>query len=369
MPHGDRMLKFPTRSTDELTMGPPQALLSGRVTRRTMNLLVLAVLLVSPIEAIAYDHPIGYATLPVRDGLLVAVLVGLNSGRIGPIVAGRLFLAQGLAQMVGWSILVPSEPSRIALEAVAYGAILSIFALMIAPRNQRRYWSMGVLGVCIAPAAARLVPDELALFGQVVAVLVVHTAAVALLDSHANNAERAGEMASIDPLTGLLNRRPVLERIEKRIASCASGEGTSSLVLLDLDRFKELNDTLGHDAGDAALVRVADTLITMIRPADSVCRWGGEEFLLLLPNTDQMAALEIAERLRAGISHGGVTASFGVAEVLPTDTSTTWVRRADLAMYDAKRLGRNRVSNSVAPVGSSDDRCVEAPSPFAHRSH
>jgi diguanylate cyclase (GGDEF)-like protein len=114
-------------------------------------------------------------------------------------------------------------------------------------------------------------------------------------------------------------------------------------VLLDLDHFKRLNDTLGHEAGDDTLRHVAHVLSAFVRPADHVCRWGGEEFLVILPNADEDLARNIAERLRLRLVDVGVTASFGVAAAEVADTVTRWVRRADDAMYVAKHEGRNVV--------------------------
>ncbi len=327
-------------------MGGAPTLLSGRITRRAMAWLVVAVLVVTPIEGIAYDHPVVLATVPLRAGLLVMILWGLLSYRISAIVGGRLFLAQGVVTMLCWSILVDSNPGRVAMEAVAYGTILPVFTLLIAPKPTRRSWALLVLCVVLYPAIVRLMPDHLALLVQVVTALAVHSASIAALDSHANKAELAGEMAGIDPLTGLLNRRSAITRLNRSVDDAAVGR-RSSLILLDLDHFKQLNDTLGHEAGDDALQQVARVLRAFVRPVDSVCRWGGEEFLVLLPDAGEALAAATAEFLRAGLVEAGVTASFGVAEIAADDTVTSWVRRADDAMYAAKHGGRNAVC--VAP--------------------
>ena len=153
------------------------------------------------------------------------------------------------------------------------------------------------------------------------------------------------EQALTDTLTRLPNRR-AFELALTRELSRAERYGTPfSLVLVDLDRFKQINDTLGHDHGDEVLRRVARFLVEGVRREDVVARWGGEEFALLLPSTRASDALRLAERLRQALEDLdlGVTASFGVAEYLPGESEEALFRRADQALYRAKERGRNRV--------------------------
>lgn len=335
-------------------MDTNDTLLAGRLTRRAMTWLIAAVILVTPLEALGYNNAIVSATMPLRIVTLLIMMWALRSGRIHEQIVGRLFLAQAVITTVGSAVVLDLDPHRVAVLAIASGAILPICALLIAPRDSRRSWALLVLCVVLYPAVVRLLPIDIGLLAQVVATLLVHTAAVAALDVHADKAELAGELAGIDPLTGLLNRRSALERLNRR-ADLASARGlTSSLLLFDLDHFKHVNDTLGHEAGDEALQRVAETLTQLVRPVDCVCRWGGEEFIVVLPATDEHAASVTAESLRAAIERTGVTASFGVAEFDVDDTVTSWVRRADDAMFAAKRAGRNRVvlaASSDRPLG------------------
>ncbi|BAN02492.1 GGDEF domain-containing protein [Ilumatobacter coccineus] len=331
---------------------------TGRLNRTALTWVIVSVLVVTPLETVALDTRVALLTLPFRAGALLVNLYLLRTGRIGPIGCGRAFLAQGLLTMVGWSLVLAPDPDRVALEAVAYGTILSIFALMIAPRSQRRWWAAGVVAIALLPAAIHLIPDDTILFFQACAVLIVHGAAIAVLDVHTHKAEEAGAMASIDPLTGLLNRRSMVKRLDQRIALAGPEGEASSVLLIDLDHFKSINDSRGHLAGDAALVDVADAMTSTVRPTDQVCRWGGEEFLVLLPASGLAAATHTAERLRTVIAGTGVTASIGVADVRRGDTVSEWVRRADLALYAAKRDGRNRVSTDVVQVTRRHARSV-----------
>ena len=173
------------------------------------------------------------------------------------------------------------------------------------------------------------------------------------------------EMATRDQLTGLLTRRAFISRFEAE-AKRACREGTiMGLVMLDIDDFKLVNDGYGHSVGDMVLKYTSETLLRAARPYDVVCRWGGEEFLLLLPNCDLEAAAAAAERLRANLSVGGVilddgrrigiTASFGVAihesSRDPCDYSLdALVRSADKALYEAKAAGKNTVRSRPAAL-------------------
>jgi diguanylate cyclase (GGDEF)-like protein len=135
--------------------------------------------------------------------------------------------------------------------------------------------------------------------------------------------------------------------LEREAARVERGEKPFALILLDLDDFKRVNDERGHQEGDGLLRRVAQYLKTHVRQGDLVGRWGGEEFVVLLPATDLLGAERLAERLREGIAALGVTASFGVA-LYQGDLQGLFLR-ADQALYQAKALGKNRVARASGP--------------------
>ncbi len=170
------------------------------------------------------------------------------------------------------------------------------------------------------------------------------------------------ELATLDSLTGLLNRRALYTHAEAELSRSRRDRNPVSLMMLDIDHFKQVNDKHGHLIGDKALRLIADTLKMNKRPYDWAGRWGGEEFLLVLPNTDESVAVTIAERMRLQIleTHLSVAtgvlqlnASFGIASTasvqgLEPSTSElyhldTLVAHADEALMQAKELGRNRV--------------------------
>lgn len=160
------------------------------------------------------------------------------------------------------------------------------------------------------------------------------------------------EMIRIDPLTGALNRKGMDDALEREVARAVRHEAMLCLGLLDIDNFKKLNDTYGHQVGDEALKHLAAVIRETLRPQDTLARYGGEEFLILLPDTTLDAAVLTLTRLQRELTrkfflHENqkmlITFSAGVAERGPQEAAMDAVKRADAAMYLAKRAGKNRV--------------------------
>jgi diguanylate cyclase (GGDEF)-like protein len=165
---------------------------------------------------------------------------------------------------------------------------------------------------------------------------------------------RLAELSALDGLTGVGNRRSFDETIAVEMARARRTGRPLSLVLVDIDRFKRFNDEHGHQAGDEALRAVARALQSAVRAEDRVCRFGGEEFAVLLPATDRDGAREVAERVRAQVArasvpHGPVTVSAGLAETDGTLPVPELIARADARLYEAKRAGRDRVVAGPGP--------------------
>jgi diguanylate cyclase len=155
-----------------------------------------------------------------------------------------------------------------------------------------------------------------------------------------------------DQLTGALNRRGLEEEFDRSCAASERRKQPMSLALLDIDNFKSLNDTHGHNAGDGALIHLAQVIKATVRPTDVVCRYGGEEFVILLPGTGLQDSVMVVSRLQRELTkrfflHDNqrllITFSAGVAERREGETREETIQRADTAMYEAKRAGKNRV--------------------------
>lgn len=167
-----------------------------------------------------------------------------------------------------------------------------------------------------------------------------------------------------DPLTGLYNRRYLDEMLERELAHAIRENNPISFVMLDIDYFKDINDNFGHDTGDKILQRLANQLLSQVRVDDIVCRYGGEEFLAVLPNVTTEVAFQIAERWRTSFQDGetlienketNVTISCGISTFpFHGDRGETLITRADQAMYQAKKTGRNKVTiwhNKIPQTG------------------
>lgn len=172
------------------------------------------------------------------------------------------------------------------------------------------------------------------------------------------------KQATTDSLTGIANRKQILRWVETERERVLSTGSPLSVLLLDVDRFKQINDRLGHSGGDRALMAVVQAIASVLRPADRLGRLGGEEFLILLPEAPAGHALQVAEQVRAAIEArpvmvedelNAITASIGVA-TLPADGTTTdaVVAVADKRMYEAKRAGRNQVVGPASAASSAN---------------
>jgi len=167
--------------------------------------------------------------------------------------------------------------------------------------------------------------------------------------------ERLARTATSDILTGVMNRRAMLEQLRYQLVRHQRNKTPFVILVLDIDHFKNINDTYGHDIGDQALIGVADVLLTSTRSQDLVSRWGGEEFLVLLPDTVLKGGAIVAEKIRSRVAEEAfkanehtvkLTLSIGVAEYKQGQTLEKCIKDADSALYLAKNKGRNQVAVS-----------------------
>ncbi len=157
------------------------------------------------------------------------------------------------------------------------------------------------------------------------------------------------KLSNTDTLTGLNNRQYFNKILTYELEKLKRYENRLSLIIFDIDHFKNVNDTFGHDIGDVVLKEVSGLISFSIRKTDTLARWGGEEFVILLPSTSVEKGIEVAEKLRIIIENyiftkiKKLTCSFGVSVSRPNDDEKSFIKRADLALYKAKKYGRNCV--------------------------
>jgi chemotaxis family two-component system sensor kinase Cph1 len=156
-------------------------------------------------------------------------------------------------------------------------------------------------------------------------------------------------LSTTDQLTELYNRRHLEHVLEEKIQLSERYKTPLCTIMMDIDHFKSINDNHGHDVGDQVLKSMSESLSESVRVTDTVGRWGGEEFLILAPETDMDSCLNLAERIRIDIqdkthaSINQITASFGISQFKSGDTKNSLIKRSDEGLYKAKEKGRNRV--------------------------
>lgn len=196
-------------------------------------------------------------------------------------------------------------------------------------------------------------------YSMVCAVLVTQFISSAVAFAFAQQTMRQREMlvrlATRDPLTGAGNRRALDEELDRVVENNKRAGTAASILLLDLDRFKQINDQFGHSVGDDVLNCVSKIIMDRIRKTDGLYRIGGEEFVVVVNNDKLNMALQLAESLRAQIevcrdvNDISITVSIGIAELGANETPKKWLNRADEALYKAKRTGRNRTCAAPVP--------------------
>jgi diguanylate cyclase (GGDEF)-like protein len=173
--------------------------------------------------------------------------------------------------------------------------------------------------------------------------------------------EALQHQATHDAMTGAMNRSAISDALARELPRAIRSESTLAVFLIDLDHFKQINDRFGHHAGDVAIIAACTRMQDCVRSHDYVGRYGGEEFLCVIPDADESTALHIAERMRNRISVNPVvfnanpiplTATIGVALSRSADTPESLLRRADIALYNGKRMGRNTVQLCKDPLAT-----------------
>ena len=303
---------------------------------------------------------------------LIAVYAAIRSGWSRRFKDPALTLAQILYAITCCAAaFVIAGPARgVTLPILAIILMFGIFGLTTRQMLGVLVYSLVAFGVASGVVAARDEPDyppvvAAAYVGMVVVVLLSSTFLTTRVQSTrehlrrqkaelAQALEQIRQLATHDDLTGLLNRRAMLDRMQLEQRRSLRSGSPLLIAQLDIDHFKAVNDTHGHAAGDLVLQSFADTVRRNVRDTDVLARWGGEEFVLLLCDTPAADAVTLMERLRQAVqamqvpvAQGGqpitVTVSIGLARHAPADPLAGTLERADQALYAAKAGGRNRV--------------------------
>lgn len=367
------MAALPSSPIVNLLLGPP-----GRQrVRASQSLLALVVYLVFAVVQHA-EVMLGLIDGAASNALTVFNLCGgftfylaIRAGLNERFTADpSLTLPQSAFAMVGiaWSYAI-TGPARGAVMIIMMLVILfGLFALSARQARALALWGFGLLaGAMLWKSQTdplRYDPRvELVhlLFAAIVmisvSVLAIRLGALRSRLSRQKKdleiaLERIQTLATRDELTGLLNRRAMVELLAREHPRIERGQGPLSLALIDIDWFKRINDTHGHQTGDAVLRRFAELLQARLRAADALARWGGEEFLLLMPGTGRDAAQAVLERLRASVIDGGfeqvapglrVSFSAGVVQCGDGESRDQALERADAGLYRAKQQGRDRI--------------------------
>jgi diguanylate cyclase len=313
--------------------------------RRTSNLYVAvaALVLLTPFSINNFFQ--GRPFLGMGSLAIVAILAfnawSITRGRFYP-----SFTLFGLVPAVIFFLVFALRKQGIVGALWCYPAVLSFYFML----PERKAWLANAALLAVALPEAWIVL-ELPLATRVAATLVAVSAFSAIfVRVIAGQQRRLEAQALTDPLTGLANRTLLRATLEQAIQQNHRTGAPMTLVALDLDHFKSINDTLGHDAGDAVLRGVGDLLHRRIRRADKVFRLGGEEFLALLYGTDAENGERVAEELREAIGSlplvpgRSVTVSIGVAALRRGEDWAAWMKRSDDNLYRAKSAGRDRVA-------------------------
>jgi len=303
--------------------------------------LIAIAIMLAPIDAQNY-YSGNY--IPAAAGLLVLFLFLITIYQLSQDKEPFLSAPTVLFITVGLVIL-----------SLLYGQSYNLYwvypllvALPVLLKTRVAIWLAILVGLIVTPFVWMRFDTNTAI---IVCLSMVHTWLISawLMYAVSQQSRRLTELAVTDPLTGALNRRRLKDEAKEAIQAWQRHKRQSTLLLIDIDHFKLVNDELGHDAGDRAICELVDILKRRLRRLDHVFRYGGEEFVVLLAETDEAQALHVAEELRSYVEQADIlpgrktTVSIGVSAVSQSDAVDDWLKQCDRALYQAKSEGRNRV--------------------------
>ncbi|EED35242.1 diguanylate cyclase [Luminiphilus syltensis NOR5-1B] len=325
--------------------GAPDDLDFSRGTRRSVIYgLMLLLMLFSVVAVVVEDLLIGPQPWISGPGVLAVVAISVTGIHLR--LTGRILLPPVITLSITFFVV---------LAAIGIGRshnTFLLFPMMIAlagllPTMLAWLMGLGILASLMWIRQPNSDVMELSIMATLVATWVLSLGLMRLI---AQQTDELADLALTDPLTGALNRRYLKPQTERNIADYRRYSRLSTLVMIDIDHFKAINDTLGHSEGDRALQNLVTLVEKRIRGVDMLYRLGGEEFVIMLAETGTSSATRVAEELRVRISEMSsdepskrFTVSMGVCDVTVATSAEDWLRQLDEALYRAKDRGRNCV--------------------------
>ena len=351
----------------------------------------LGVVSLSTIEH--HHRPDGLADFRVKTTLWIAITGGvfLAPFAVSNMLRGELLLgggALGVVAILGVLALMSYRGRRSRFSLVLFPPVLAFLLMSIDQQGvigvmwaypgivifyfifqERWAWVANTIIVAtVIPAATTTLEPSIALRAAVT-LIVVSAFSIMTIRVIASQQARLEEMAITDSLTGLLNRSLLIPSLEQALDRHGRAGEPATLLTIDLDHFKKVNDTFGHVVGDNVLTAVANVLRTRLQPDDLVFRTGGEEFSILLPDTDGEPGHHVAQVLRSEVAGQSlladhpVTISIGATRLRGDDNPGSWFARADHCLYQAKNGGRNRVVTDVKIACGDDESKASSTTP------
>lgn len=278
---------------------------------------------------------------------MIIVLLGINAIRIK---RGKsyLFITQMFVAAISFFLintLLNSGNLSLAGILWTYPTIISFYFML----PEKQAWLANILLLSFTIPIASLHLDNYLLIRIAATLITVSAFSAIFIRIISKHQEAIEELAIRDPLTGLLNRLTLQVILEKSIEQHRRSQRPIALLAIDLDYFKRVNDKFGHDVGDKVLVRIAEFFQNRMREQDYIFRFGGEEFLILLPGTDRQGGIRLAEEMRSSVEklevleNYSMSISIGISLLSKDDDWSSWIKRADKNLYKAKEKGRNRI--------------------------